>query len=161
MCSSLSYSDTTSKCFLSTVSQINTSCNVTPNEKSNSSRYCKVFSKLIGTDVKYSSFKKQDSFPLEDGVSSNGQIHTSCIYKSKLYVSRYMGKTTPYLRFKLWWKNWFDKKFVWNWKKYCFPETIRSFKYEWLLFFSLALLFSQWRCSLLHVLCFAWLWFSY
>ena len=100
MCSSLSYSDTTSKCFLSTISQINTSCNVTLNEKSNSSRYCKVFSKPIATDVKYSSFKKEDSFPLEDGVSSYGQIHSSCIYKSKLYVSRYMGKTIPYLRFK-------------------------------------------------------------
>ena len=87
---SLLYSDTTSKSFLSTVSQVSTSCNVNSNEKSYSSSYSKVFSKPIATDFKYSSFKTEDPlFLLEDGVLSDGDgpVDSSCIYKSKYDVA--------------------------------------------------------------------------
>ena len=96
----MSYSETTSKSFLSTVSQINTSCNVNSNDKSYSSSYSKVFSKLIAADVKYSSFKTEDPLPLEDGALSIRPVHSSCIYKSKYDVATYREKA-PHLS-KLW-----------------------------------------------------------
>ena len=110
----MSYSDTTSKSFLSTVSQINTSRNVNSNDKSYSSSLSKVFSKPIGADVKYS-FKTEDPLPLEDGALSNGPVHSSCIYKSKYDVLTYREKAPQ--------------------KNFLFPETIRSLKYEWQLLF--------------------------
>ena len=92
------YSDTTSKSFLSTVSQINTSCNVNSNDKSSSSSHSKVFSKPIAADVKYS-FKTEDPpLVLEDGALSNGPVHSSCIYKSKYDVAIYREKV-PHLSY--------------------------------------------------------------
>ena len=88
----MSYSDTTSKFFLSTVSQKTTSCNINSNDKSYSSSHSKVFSKPIAADVKYSSFKNGDPLPLEDGALSNGPVHSSCIYKSKYDVAIYREK---------------------------------------------------------------------
>ena len=93
--SSLSYSDTRSKFFLSKVSQINASCNVNSNDKSYSSSYSKVFSTHTATDVKHSSFKTEDSFPLEDGALSDGPVLNSCIYKSKYDVATY-SKESPH-----------------------------------------------------------------
>ena len=61
--SSLSYSDTSSKSSLSTVSQINTSWNVNSNYKSCSSRHANIFSKHITSCVKCSSFKIEDILP--------------------------------------------------------------------------------------------------
>ena len=55
-----------------------------------------------------------------------------------MYLPKYIwywyikGKGTT---FKLQWKSRFEKKCVCAWKKLCFPETTRSFKYEWLLLF--------------------------
>ena len=99
----MSYSDTTSKSFLSTVSQINNSCNVNSNEKSYSSKsysssHSKVFSNLIAADVKYSSFKTEDPLPLEDRALSNGPVHSSCIYKSKYDVATKSRKNAPHLK---------------------------------------------------------------
>ena len=71
--SSLSCSDTSSKSFLSTVSQINTSFN-----------------------VKYSSFETEDPLSLEDGVLSDGSVDSSCICKSKYDVATYR-ENTPHL----------------------------------------------------------------
>ena len=48
---SLLCSDTTSTYFLSTVSQIDTSCNVNSDDKSYSSSYSKVFAKPIAKDM--------------------------------------------------------------------------------------------------------------
>ena len=90
-------SDTTSKSFLSTVSQINTSCNVNSNDESYSLSYYKVFSKPIAKNMKYSSFKIEDPLPLEDGILSDGP-DSSCIYKSKYAVATYREKA-PHLSF--------------------------------------------------------------
>ena len=73
--SSLSCSDTSSKSFLSTVSQINTSFN-----------------------VKYSSFETEDPLSLEDGVLSDGSVDSSCICKSKYDVATYR-ENTPHLSY--------------------------------------------------------------
>ena len=88
---------TTSKSFLSTVSQINTSCNVNSNDESYSLSYYKVFSKPISKDMKYSSFKIEDPLPLEDGILSDGP-DSSCIYKSKYDVATYREKA-PHLSY--------------------------------------------------------------
>ena len=85
----MSCSDSTMKSFLSTVSQINDSCNVNSNDKSCSSRHSKVFSKPIAADVKYSSLKTEDPLPSEDGALSNKPVHSSCIYKNKYDVATY------------------------------------------------------------------------
>ena len=128
---SLSCSDTTSKSYLSTVSQINTSCNVNSNDESYSLSFCKVFSKPIAKDMKYSSFKIEDLLPSEDGILSNGP-YSPCIYKSKYDVATYREKAPHFSC---------DEKvdliknvFVPE-KNFCFPETTRSFKYDWLLLF--------------------------
>ena len=122
----MSYSDTTSKFFLSTVSQINTSCNVNSNDKSYSSSHSKVFSKSIAAVVKYS-FEIEDSLPLEDGALSNGPVHSSCICISKYDVSTYKEKA-PQLTYdeKV---NLIKNVFV-SEKNFHFPERIRSFKHE-------------------------------
>ena len=128
---SLSCSDTTSKTFSSTVSQINTSCNVNSNDKSYSSSYSKVFSKPIAKDMKHSSFKIEDPLPLEDGILSDGP-DSSCIYKSKYDVATYREKA-PHLSYSE--KVDLIKNVFVPEKNFCFPETTRSFKYEWLLLF--------------------------
>ena len=87
----------TSKYFLSTVSQINTSCNVNSNDESYSLSYSKVFSKPIAKDMKYSSLKIEDPLPLEDGIFSGGP-DSSCIYKSKYDVATYREKA-PHLSY--------------------------------------------------------------
>ena len=133
---SLSCSDTTSKSFLSAVSQINTSCNVKSNDKSYSLSYSKVFPKAIVKDMKYSSFKIEDPPPLEDGILSDGP-ESSCIYKGKYDVATYREKA-PHLSYSE--KVDFIKNVFVPEKNFCFPETTRSFKYEWLLFF-------PWLCS--------------
>ena len=46
----------------------------------------------FATDVKYSSFKAEGPFPLEDGVLPDGLVHNSCIYKSKYDVAAYREK---------------------------------------------------------------------
>ena len=93
--SSTSFSDITSKRFLSTVPLRNTSCNINSNDKSYSSSYSKVFSTHTATDVKHSSFKTEDSLPLEDGALSDGPVLNSCIYKSKYDVATY-SKESPH-----------------------------------------------------------------
>ena len=126
---SLSCSDTTSKSILSAVSQINTSCNVNSNDKSYSLSYCKVFSRPITKDMKFQSLKIEDPLPLEDEILSDGP-NSSYIYKSKYDVVTYREKV-PHLSYR-------EKVeliinvFVAE-KNFCFPETTRSFKYEWLL----------------------------
>ena len=128
---SLSCSDTTSKSFLSAVSQINTSFNVKSNDKSYSLSYSKVFSKSIVKDMKYSSFKIEDPFPLEDGILCDGP-DSSCIYKSKYDVATYREKA---LHLSYSEKVGLIKNVFVLEKSLCFPETTRSFKYEWLLLF--------------------------
>ena len=44
--------------------------------------------------MKYSSFKTEDLFPLEDGIWSDGPVESSCIYKSKYYVTTCKEKAT-------------------------------------------------------------------
>ena len=105
--------------------------NVNSNDKSYSLSYSKVFSKPIVKDMKYTSFKIEDPLPLEDGILSDGP-DSSCIYKSKYDVATYRGKA-PHLSYgekKDLIKNVFVPE-----KNFCFPETTRSFKYEWLLLF--------------------------
>ena len=130
--SSLSFSDTTSKSFLSTSFQTNTSCNVNFNNKSYSSRYSKVFSKSVATDLKYCSFKTEDSLSLEDGALSDGPVHSSCIHKSEYDVATYREKALHLS---------YDEKvdliknvFVPE-KNFRFPGTLRSLKCERLLLF--------------------------
>ena len=130
--SSLSCSDTTSKSFLSTVSQINTSCNVNSNDKSCSSSYSQVFFKPIAKDVKDSSFKTEDPLPLEDRALFDGPVDSSCTYKSKYDVATYREKS-PHLCYGE--KVDLIKNVFVPEKNFHFPETIRSFKYEWLLLF--------------------------
>ena len=72
--SSLSYSDTTTKSFLSTVSQITTSCNVNSNDKHILEAIVRSFSKAIAAEVKYFPFKTEDPLPLEDEVLPNRPI---------------------------------------------------------------------------------------
>ena len=81
---------------MSTVSQINTSCNVNSNDKLYSSSYSRAPSKPIAKDMKYVSFKTYDPFPMEDDVLSDGLADSSCNYKSKYDVARYREKT-PHL----------------------------------------------------------------
>ena len=90
----LSCSGTTSKSFLSAVSQINTLCNLKSNDKSCSLSYSKVFSKPIVKGMKYSSFKIEDPHSFEDGILSDGP-GSSCIYKSKYDVATYREKAPP------------------------------------------------------------------
>ena len=94
--SSLSCSDTSSKSFLSTVSQIKTSCLCKHIDESYSSNYSKVFSKPIAKDIMYSSFKTEDLIPFDDGILSDGPVDGSCIYKSKCDVAKYRDKA-PHL----------------------------------------------------------------
>ena len=107
------------------------SCNVNSNDKSYSSSYSKVFSKPIVKDMKYSSFKIEDPPPLEDGILSDGP-ESSCIYKSKYDVATYREKA-PHLSYSE--KVDLIKNVFVPEKNFCFPETTRSFKYEWLLLF--------------------------
>ena len=121
---STSFSGITSKCILSTVSQINTSCNVNSNDKSNFSSYSKVFSKPIAKDMKYSSPKIEDPPPLEDEILSD-EPDSSCICKSKYDVATYREKAPHFSygeKVDLM-KNVFVPE-----KNFCFPETNRSFK---------------------------------
>ena len=74
---SLSYSETTSKSFLSLVSQKSTSCHVKSNKILYFLSYSKVFLKPIAADKKYSSFKTEDLLPLQDRVLSTGPLHNS------------------------------------------------------------------------------------
>ena len=128
---SLLCSDTTSKSFLSTVSHINTSCNVNSSGESYSLSFSKVFSSPIAENMKYSSFKIEDLLPWEDGILSDGP-DSSCIYKSKYDVDTYREKA-PHLSYgeKV---DLIKNLFVLE-KNFCFPETTRSFKYEWLLYY--------------------------
>ena len=117
--------------FLSTVSQINTSCNVNSNDKSYSSSHSKVFPKPIAKDMKYSSLEIEDPLPLEDGIFSKGP-EISGIYKSRYDVATYK-ENAPHLSCgkKL---DLIKNVFVPE-KNFCFPQTTSSFKYEWLLLF--------------------------
>ena len=110
-----SFSDTTSKCVLSTVPVTNTSYNINSNKKSYSSLSCSdttsksflstvsqintscnvssnyklyssSYSKPIAKDVKYSFFKTEDLLPLEDGILSDGPVDSSCIYKVNMML---------------------------------------------------------------------------
>ena len=100
-------------------------CNVNSNDKSYSSSFSKVFSKPIAKDVKV-------PLPLEDGVLSDGPVYSLCIKKSKYVVATYR-KKAPHLSYgeKL---DLVKNVFVPG-QSFRFPETIRSFKYKWLLFF--------------------------
>ena len=71
---------------------------------------------------------------MEDGVLSNGKVRSSLTYKSKYHVATYRRKA-PHLRYEE--KVDLRKKFFVLEKSFRFPETIRSFKYERLLLFSL------------------------
>ena len=80
----------------------------------------------------YPSLKIEDPLPLENRILSDGP-DSLCIYRSKYDVATYREKS-PHLSY--------DEKidliknmFVPE-KNISFPETIRSFKYEWLLLFS-------------------------
>ena len=82
----------------------------------------------IATDVKYSSFKTEDSLLLGNGALSDGPVPNSCICKSKYDVASYR-KKAPYLSH--------DEKvdliknvFLFA-KNIHFPETIRSFKFSY------------------------------
>ena len=66
--------------------------------KNHSSSHSKVFSNLIAADVKCSSFKTEDSLPLEDRAFSNGPVHSSCIYKSKYDVATKNRERAPHLK---------------------------------------------------------------
>ena len=81
--------------------------------------------------MKYSSFKIEDPLPLEDGILSAGP-DSSCIYKGKYDVAVYREKT-PHLSYGK--KVDLIKNVFVPEKNFCFPERIRSFKYEWLLLF--------------------------
>ena len=122
---------TTSKSFLSTVSQINTSCNVRSNDESYSLSNSNVFFKPIAKYMKYCSLKIEDLLPLEDWILSDGP-DSSYIYKSKYDVATYREKA-PHLSYSE--KVDLIKKVFVPEKIFCFPETTRSFKYEWLLLF--------------------------
>ena len=82
--------------------------------------------------MKYSFFKTEDPLPLEDGALSDGPVDSSCIYKSKYDIATYKEKA-PHLSYgeKV---NLIKNTFVPE-KNFHFPETTRSFKYEWLLLF--------------------------
>ena len=81
--------------------------------------------------MKYYSFKIEDPLPLEDRILSYGP-NSSCIYKTKYDVAIYREKA-PHLSYgeKI---NLIKNMFVPR-KNFCFLETTRSFKYEWLLLF--------------------------
>ena len=81
--------------------------------------------------MNYSSFKREDLLPLEDGILSDGS-DSSCIYKSKYDVATYREKA-PHLSYSE--KVDLIKNVFVPEKNFCFPETTRSFKYEWLLLF--------------------------
>ena len=81
--------------------------------------------------MKYSSFKIEDPLPLEDRILSDGP-DSSCIYKSKYDVATYREKA-PHLSYSE--KVDLIKNVFVPEKNFCFPETTRSFKYEWLLLF--------------------------
>ena len=110
---------------------INFSCNVNSNDKSYSLSYSKVFSKPIVKDMKYSSFKIEDPLPLEDRILSDGS-DSSCIYKSKYDDATYREKA-PHLSYSE--KVDLVKNVFVLENNFCFPETTRCFKYEWLLLF--------------------------
>ena len=109
-----------------------TSCNVNSNDKSYSSSYSKVFSKPIAKDVKSPSFKTEDPVPMEDEALSDRPVDSSCIYKSKYDVAICREKA-PHLSYGE--KVDLIKNVFVPEKNFRFPETIRSFKYEWLLLF--------------------------
>ena len=71
---------------------------------------------------------------MEDGVLSNGKVHSSLIYKSKYDVATYRGKA-PHLRYEE--KVDLTKNIFVLEKSFCFPKKIRSFKNERLLLFPL------------------------
>ena len=81
--------------------------------------------------MKYSSFKVEDPLPLEDGILSDGP-DSSYIYKSKYDVATYR-ENAPHLSYSE--KVDLIKNVFVPEKNFCFPETTRSFKYEWLLLF--------------------------
>ena len=116
---------TTSKSFLSAISQINT-CNVNYNDKSYSLSSSKVFSKPIAKYMKYSSFKIENPLPLEDRILSDGPDR-SCIYRSKYDVATYREKA-PHLSYGE--KVDLKKNVFVPEKNFYFPETTRSLKYE-------------------------------
>ena len=122
---STSFSDITSKCISSTVPVTNTSCNINFDKTSYS------FSKPIVKDMKYSSFKIEDPLPLQDGILSDGP-DSSCIYKSKYDVATYR-ENAPHLSYSE--KVDLIKNLFVPENNFYFPETTRSFKYEWLLLF--------------------------
>ena len=71
---------------------------------------------------------------MEDGVLSNGKVHSSLIYKSKYDVTTYRAKVA-HLRYEE--KVDLTKKIFVLEKSFRFQETIRSFKYKRLLLFPL------------------------
>ena len=114
--------------------------------------YSKVFSKPIAKDVRYSSFKTEDPLPLKDVALSGAPVDSSCTYKSKYDVATYREKA-PHLSYGE--KVDLIKHVFVQEKDFCFPETKRSFKYEWLLLFPW-LSYSPSEYILLLVLCFIW-----
>ena len=81
--------------------------------------------------MKNTSFKIEDPLPLKDEILSGGP-DSSCIYKSKYDVATYREKA-PHLSYSE--KVDLIKNVFVPEKNFCFPETTRSFKYEWLLLF--------------------------
>ena len=106
---------------------MNSSCNVNSNDKSYSSSYSKVFSKSIARDAKFSSFKTEDPLPLEDGVSSDEPVDSSCICKSNYDVVTYR-EEAPHLSYGE--KVDLIKNVFFMKKNFRFPETTNSFEYE-------------------------------
>ena len=103
--------------------------------------------------MKHSSFKIEDPLSLEDGIFSD-EPDSSCIYKSKYDVNTYREKA-PHLSYGE--KVDLIKSVFVPEKNLCFPETTTKIWVATVA--SLGLLFSQWGCILLLVLCFAWSWF--
>ena len=81
--------------------------------------------------MKYSCFKIEDPLPLKDGILSDGP-DSSCIHKSK-YDAATDREKAPHLSYSE--KADLIKDVFVPEKTFCFPETTRSFKYEWLLLF--------------------------
>ena len=75
--------------------------------------------------MKNSSFKTEDSLPLEDGALSDGPVDSSCINESKYDVATYREKA-PHLSYGE--KVDLIKNVLVPEKNFRFPETIRSFK---------------------------------
>ena len=80
--------------------------------------------------MKYFPFKTKDPLPLEDGVLSDAPVDRSRIYKRKYDFATYREKA-PHLSYGE--KVDLIKNVFVPEKNFRFPETTRSFKYEWLL----------------------------